>query len=570
MDLGVLLAQVPVGEYISVWKTIPLVVIFLIWARWMTWMDKDAPAAHLPRIENNIGQICAGILALVLFFWISGFWAALGLMLLVMLIASAVYLFLRQQKVGLGDLQKQFGDWIRSFGRKPSEVKVAEGEVLLFNRAGSPVPAPAAETPERAAYDAVQQVLTDPLRKGAELIEVTPGEGAAAVGFTVDGVSYSGLSLPRGASGGAVSYLKGLVGLDLKEKRKPQSGTFRATLDGKRRDLLLQTSGSSTGESMSIRTDAKTRHCLTIQQLGLSSSQLQKLQDSIAENKGIVLVSAPHGHGLTSMLYAMVRAHDAFLSHIITIEREPDQDLEGITQETLPRSASTTEEVQRVQWVADRQPDVLMMSEVHDPKSAAILIKYAADGHRIYIGTRAGNTFEALSNWRKLVGNDKLAMQNLDMIINGRVLRKLCAACKVGYAPDPATLRKMNMDPDRISKLYQARTEPLRDAKGNPLSCEFCHDLRFHGRTGIYEILQVDDEVRQIVTGGGSVNQLKAIFRKQRSKYLQEQALSLVEEGETSIQEVLRVLKAGGEGSHPGGRSTPHPADPGPHSPAVA
>jgi type IV pilus assembly protein PilB len=223
-----------------------------------------------------------------------------------------------------------------------------------------------------------------------------------------------------------------------------------------------------------------------------------------------------------------------------------------------------------VQWVVDREPDVFMINEVRDPKSAAILIKYAAAGHRVYVGTRAANTFEALSNWRKIVGNDKQAMQNLEMIINGRVLRKLCTACKVGYAPDPATLRKMNMDPDRISKLYQARTEPLRDAKGNPLSCEFCHDLRFHGRTGIYEILQVDDEVRQIVTSGGSVNQLKAIFRKQRSKYLQEQALSLVEAGDTSIQEVLRVLKAGNEASGSSSRPASRPPDKGPQNPAVA
>ena len=570
MDLGVLLAQVPVGEYISVWSTIPLVVFFLIWARWMTWMDKDAPAAHLPRIENNIGQISAGILALVLFFYLRGFWSALGVMLLVMLVAASVYLFIRHRKVGLGDSQKQFSDWIKSFGRKPSEVKAAEGEVLLFNRAGSPVAAPPAETPERTAYDAVQQVLTDPLRKGAQRIDVSPGDGSSNVQFVVDGVSYNALSLPKGSSGAAVNYVKELAGLDLKEKRKPQSGGFRATLDGKRRELQLQTSGSSSGESMTIRSDAKTRHSLTLGQLGLSNSQLEKIQASIADNKGIVLVSAPYEHGLTSMLYALIRSHDAFLSHIITIERDPDQDLEGITQENLSLSATSTEEIDRVQWVVDREPDVLMMNEVRDPKSASILIKYAAAGRRVYIGTRAGSTFEALSNWRKIVGNDKQAMQHLELIINGRVLRKLCTACKVGYAPDPATLRKMNMDPDRISKLFQARTEPLRDAKGNPLSCEFCHDLRFHGRTGIYEILQVDDEVRQIVTSGGSVNQLKAIFRKQRSKYLQEQALSLVEEGETSIQEVLRVLKAGGEGSVSSSRSAHRPTDKGPQNPAVA
>jgi general secretion pathway protein E len=135
------------------------------------------------------------------------------------------------------------------------------------------------------------------------------------------------------------------------------------------------------------------------------------------------------------------------------------------------------------------------------------------------------------------------------MIICGRVMRRLCAACKVGYTPDPQTLRRLNMDPDKVGKLYQARTQPMRDAKGNPIMCDFCKELYFKGRMGVYEIFLIDDDVRAVIEGGGSNNQLKAVFRKQRGKYLQEAALAQVEEGETSVQEVLRVMKADDKGS---------------------
>jgi general secretion pathway protein E len=122
-------------------------------------------------------------------------------------------------------------------------------------------------------------------------------------------------------------------------------------------------------------------------------------------------------------------------------------------------------------------------------------------------------------------------------------VRKLCDACKIGYAPDAGQLRKMNIDPTRVSKLFQARTSPMRDTKGNPVPCTFCQDMAYNGREGAFEVLVVDDEVRQLLISGASLNQLKTTFRKQKGRYIQEKALALVEEGRTSVQEVLRVMK---------------------------
>jgi general secretion pathway protein E len=255
---------------------------------------------------------------------------------------------------------------------------------------------------------------------------------------------------------------------------------------------------------------------------------------------------------LNSLIYALLRKHDAFLSHIQTIERDAPADLEGIKQNPLPANASGAEEEKLANWVCSQEPDVVAITDVEDPRTVATLMKFAAGGRRVYVGLRAGSTFDALTHWRKLVGDDAAAMKDLQFIISGRVVRKLCMACKVGYSADPETLRRLNMSPDKVGKLFQARTQPLRDQKGNPLVCEFCQDMRFVGRVGVYETFIVDDEVRNVIVGGGTINQLKALFRKQRQKYLQEAALARVEAGDTSVQEVLRVLGSGGSGGSGG------------------
>jgi len=223
-------------------------------------------------------------------------------------------------------------------------------------------------------------------------------------------------------------------------------------------------------------------------------------------------------------------------------------DLEGITQNKLPPTATGAEEAKLLSWVVDQEPDAVAMSSVTDPATAQALVKFAKKGKRVYVGMRAGSTQEALTQWRKLVGDDKLALDQLVLVISGRTLRLLCNACKVGYTPDPLQLRKLNMDADRVSKLFQARSKPILDPKGNPLLCEFCNELHFKGRTGIFEIFVIDEDAKQAVLAGGSGTQLKMAFRKQRAKYLQEQALTLVEKGDTSVQEVLRVLKAESDG----------------------
>ncbi len=578
---------VPTGDYVNGYKVIPVVLVLLVWLRLLTWVDKDTLAHHMARDQINTGLLAGVVVAFALFLLLPNFWIAFPVLLAIAGVEAGVYLQVRKQKVGSNsDLGVEFNNWIRSFGGKPKVVEEISGAVQLVGGNGQLLPAPKKETPEAEAYDGMQRMLTDPLTNNADVILIGPAESGAAVKYAVDGVNYNGASVPKNVAADALVYLKAAAGLDVGEVRKPQKGTIKLNINGKRKEMRLETRGSTAGESAQFTGNLKGRHDFTPATLGMTEDQVDTVKMVNELGGGITLVTAPRGLGLTSTSYGLLKMHDAFLQFIQTVERDAEQDIEGITQNALEKGATAEEEAKMVAWIMSQQPHVILVAKPESKESLATLIAAAGEGRRVYISFPANSAFEALTTWQKMVGDDKLAVSQLQLIINGRPLRKLCTACKQAYTPDPETLRKLNMDPARVTELFQARKEPPRDPKGNPIRCEFCNDLRYKGRTGIFELLLVDDPVKQVATTEMTPDQkaslMKTAFRKQRGKYLQEAGLLLVEKGETSVQEVLRVLKppeAGASSSPPpppppGGGTAARPSSrrrppPGPDAPVA-
>jgi type II secretory ATPase GspE/PulE/Tfp pilus assembly ATPase PilB-like protein len=540
------LAAIPTGPYINGYAVLALIIVLLPWARLLTWIDKDAPTCRLPRTVLN-SAFFGGMLGAVFLFLVApfGLWGGFGVLIGILLAELGVYLGLRYQKVGLNDIKEQLrGLFERKGEKKEKKSKSVAGQVTIINKAGVPMPEPDGQTPERVQYDTAMQLLTEPMRREAEKIELMSTSDGAAASYQVDGVLHEGPSVDRAAASAVTAYFKFVAGLDTNEKRKPQTGAFKTVINGVKREMKITVRGSSSGESMTIISDPKKRHGFTLANLGFSAEQLQTVKDMITDGSGLVLLAVPPGHGLTALEYAIMRGHDAFLQHLITIEREVAQEIEGVTQNVLPLGCSGQEEAKQVAWVVSQEPDVVLMATVEDSNAARDLAGYAESaGRRAYVGLRALSAFDALRQWRKLVGDDNLAIKSLRMIIAGRAVRMLCENCKIGYTPDPTLLKKLNMDPTRVSKLFQARTSPMRDAKGNPVPCTACNDLAFKGRVGVFEILLIDDEMRQLLVNNASDPQIKQAFRQQKGRYLQEMALELVERGVTSVNEVQRAMK---------------------------
>jgi type IV pilus assembly protein PilB len=535
---------VEVGGYVNVLKLLPMLVLLALWARLMTWADKDAIVAHLPREGMNSVQLACLVLGTLSFFFLPNYFVALGAFVFFALVGFGIYLGVRNKQVGLKDLRKSVG----AAGKGKSKGKVVEGAVTILARQG-PVPAPDDEDPYRPAYDAFQAVMTNPLATEAERVELRPAEGAYSAQVWTDGVAYGlpGMDLATGAA--LIGYVKGYAGMDVEDRRKPQKGELKVSVGATRYDLEVVTAGSTAGESMRITINPKRFLNRRLETLGFTEEQMTALREALGEREGIVLVTAPRGQGLTTQLYALARAHDAFLQHLQSIERVPREELEGITQVKLGPGAGPADEFKQVEWVVSQQPDIILLDEILSADAARLLIQFASPndvgepGKRVYIGMRSGSVFEALEHWNKLVGNPALAASALRLVISGRIMRRLCEACKVTYQPDPETLRKLNMDPARVQNLCQARTEPVRDQKGREVPCTFCHDLRYKGRFGIFETFTIDNQVRQLLAARAPANELKKVFRQQRNFFLQEVALAHVEAGQTSVQEVIRVLK---------------------------
>lgn len=556
----VLAATVPAGGYISTFKLIPALLLLLLWARLLSWADADAQAAHLPRVKLNLLNLGGMVIAFALYFFIVPYFIpSLFVLLLILGGEGALYLSMRKKEVGLDDLEKVYKDW-RAGNKRKEKALLSAGRVTLMGKDGKPLPIPEDGNPDRPSYDAIQQALTAPLLSGAQQIDIAPEADRMTVKYTVDNFTHKGEVIDRAVGAAAISYLKWGAGLNVEDRRKPQTANMKILVDKDKHELKVQTAGTTAGEYLRIIVDPKIRHAYKLDNLGLSDVQKKLIVDLVKDKHGVVLVSAPKGHGLTSLFYTILRSHDAFLEHAQTIERDQEQDIEGITQNSLAPNAAAGEELKMVDWIISQEPHVLGMSKVEDPKSAAALIEFAKAGKRVYVCMRANSTFEAAEQWKRLVGNSAKATEALRMVINGRVLRKLCLACKEAFTPDPAMLKKLNLSSDRVTTLFKAREQPIKDAKGVVVPCEFCRDLHYKGRTGVYEILVIDPEVRQTLDSGKPLNQA---FRKQRGRYLQEEALALVESGDTSVQEVLRILKPAAESAPASASAAPTRAAPG-------
>lgn len=540
------LAAVQLGGYINGFKLIPIFVVSLVWWWLMAWADKDADVARLPRETINVVNLVAYLLALGLAVAMPMYVAALPVFLVLMAADIGFYLSWRKKTIGLADLSEQMRSGIKNLGRKKKdvEIKADDNAVVFYGKDNRAVPPPQPDMPERVAFDALQDVFQVPMKHNASFIELRPNEGGAVLRYTVDGVRLEGKQFARDSAAAAISFMKALAGLDPEDRRKPQTGKMKVGTVKAKNDIDVYTAGSRDGELMRLNVNFKKQFSYTLDKLGFLREQNDQIEKMVSDKTGITLLAVPEGQGLTNLAYAILKKHDIFLLNLMTVERDPPVELDGIRQNKLAPNAPASEEQQQVDWLISQEPDLIFVDRVDSPHSAQSLAKFAAE-KKVLVATRASTTFEALEQWRKLVGDDELALENLRLIVGERLVRTLCGACKVAYTPDPAALKKMNMSPDRVSQLYQARKEPMRDPKGQEVICPFCHGVAYQGRTGVFEFFRVDDDVRQAVKAGGTINQLKALFRKQKQRYLQEAALARVELGDTSVEEVLRVMRGG-------------------------
>jgi type II secretory ATPase GspE/PulE/Tfp pilus assembly ATPase PilB-like protein len=277
-------------------------------------------------------------------------------------------------------------------------------------------------------------------------------------------------------------------------------------------------------------------------EIGLMPEQREQLDMFREIGQGVFIVSGPPRSGVTTTLYALLRNHDAFLNSVTTLERQPSAQLPNITQNVFALSdTGTTTFARKLQAVVRMGPDIIGVAECEDAETAQVACAAARDGKLVYITLKADSVIQALGKWLKLVGDKTIVASTLLGVCNQRLLRILCDECKQAYAPDKELFRKFNITAEKTKVLHRAGKVQY-DKHGKPFTCEHCQGTGFYGRTGVFEIVTLNDELRKVIHRSKSLPEIGTQFRRAKMLYLQEQSLRKVITGSVAINEMIRVL----------------------------
>ncbi|MFP4052858.1 MAG: GspE/PulE family protein [Phycisphaerae bacterium] len=539
-----LLADVPTpGGYLAGWKIVLMLVFVTPWLMAAPWVARDERLVRAPK--NLWSGLTVGVGALSFLLWLAIPAYVVGLLLYVVLTAGTIvaYVVYRNGRVEPEDrvltaehLGTVFGG--KGTSRKAGSQRAADApQVEIQDYEERPVPAPTEEMDPAIirGYDLAQDLLYDVAWRRVSEVDVVPAGGGSRVRLVIDGVATEKESLAAPDAEALVQYVKAVAGLDVEDRRRPQEGKLYVAYNAPAFEVAVQTAGTTGGQRMKLRVTQEVVQT-RLEELGLAQDTLERVKTLSGQKSGLLIASGPRRSGVTSTLYSLLRAQDAFTKQLITVEEKPEVDLENVTQNVYEAPA---QQAQVLSSAVRRDPDVVMVDRLASDDTPGVIME-AATEKMVFLGVNAPDSFTALAVWVKHCKTPE-SLKNLRGVLCQTLVRKLCPACREAYRPDPNLLAKVNLPADKITQFYRPPSSPLTDEKGRPITCPSCQGSGYVGRTGAYELLEVTDDLRKLVADGGSLSQLRSAARKNKMLYLQEQLLRKVIEGVTSIQEIIRV-----------------------------
>jgi len=422
------------------------------------------------------------------------------------------------------------------------EKKLADLKTFLFITANNnEVPMPGAKTPDFFGYKTAYEIFTDAIWRRASDIIFLPTQQDYAVAYYIDGAPSKQPAITRDQMEYFIRFIKHLADLDPNERRKPQKGKFKIRQGDDNAEWEVLTAGSTAGEQVKIR-QIMQQQATKLAGIGLMPDQLEHLSKVHDAKQGLFIISGPEKSGVTTTFYTLLRSHDAFINNIDTLERQVSMELPNVTQNafTLSDTGTTTYAI-KLQAMVRMGPDIIGVAGCQDTKSAQVACMAAKDGKIVYLTLEADSVIKAIGKWMTLVDDKTLATDVLLGISNQRLLRKLCEECKQAYGPNRELLRKFSIPPEKAKLLYRPGKVQY-DKRGRPVMCENCQGTGFVGRTGVFEIITIDDKLRKVIKQSESLSEIGSQFRAAKMLYLQERTLRKVISGTTAINEMVRVL----------------------------
>ncbi len=399
-------------------------------------------------------------------------------------------------------------------------VKEAADEVADLEKLGS----------ESPVIRFVNYVIADAVKQGASDIHIEPKEKALKVRYRIDGVLFEAMNPPHKMHPAIVSRLKIMANLDIAERRLPQDGRIRAIMHGRKMDLRMSTLPTSAGEKVVLRILDTRSINVPLEELGFSDDALTIWKNQIDQPHGIILVTGPTGSGKTTTLYSSLRCMDGNKLNISTVEDPVEYHLPAANQVQVHEKIGMTFSA-ALRSLLRQDPDVVMLGEIRDAETARIAVQAALTGHLVLSTLHTNDAPSSVTRLINIGVEAYLISAAVNAILAQRLVRKICPHCKEPFQPSDEMREFLTLQGFESDKTFKGK------------GCDRCRKTGYSGRLGIYELLVLDDSLRDLVTRNPDVIQLRKLCRERGLITLRQDGFDKVIKGLTTVDEILRVTE---------------------------
>ena len=389
--------------------------------------------------------------------------------------------------------------------------------------------------PEIVAEDApvvqvVDRILTQAMRDRASDVHIEPSDDIVRVRFRIDGALKEILQLPAAIGPGLVSRIKIMANMNIVERRRPQDGQLTINIDGKEVDVRVATTATIMGESCVMRLLDKTRSVLRLNDLGMPVDTHEAYSKIVRAPFGMVLCAGPTGSGKTTTLYATLSEISNPTLNVMTIEDPVEYVFPSINQIQTNEQAGLTFAT-GLRSILRQDPDVILVGEIRDVETTRVAVQSALTGHFVVSSLHATDSVSALHRFLDMGIESFLIASSVLAVVGQRLLRRICPSCKAPYQPS-----------DEELVFYEESGGPAKTEFFQGTGCNFCTHTGYKDRIGIYELLIMTPELRRLVVGWATQEELRNMAVKQGMRTLRQEAVNLVNQDITSISEVIRSV----------------------------
>jgi type IV pilus assembly protein PilB len=376
-------------------------------------------------------------------------------------------------------------------------------------------------------------VLMQAIRDKASDVHFEPFEEEYKMRYRIDGVLYEMVPPPKHIAVALASRIKVMADLNIAERRLPQDGRISLVVGGNPVDLRVSVLPTMFGESVVLRILDRTQVDLDLNMLGFSEREESVVEQLIHRPNGIVIVTGPTGSGKTTTLYSALKSLNTVDRKIITTEDPVEYDIEGLVQCQMRSDIGLTF-AKSLRSILRQDPDVVMVGEIRDLETAQISIQASLTGHLVFTTLHTNDAPSTIARLVDLGLEPFLITATIEGIIAQRLVRRVCTNCKTRYDPDEEMLMEIGIKPEDASgmKFYYGK------------GCSSCNNTGYKGRVGIYEIMTLNDEIRELIVNGGSSSVIRDAARRNGMRLLRENGFRMISEGITTIEEVVRETLA--------------------------